>query len=628
MQREREIDTSSITDREDRKGRSQKSLFALPVHRPFVTVILCLLNIAIYILLELNGGSRDLHTLVTFGAKVDVLFWEGQYLRVFTALFLHLGLSHLLFNLYCLLISGTLLEGWRGHGWLLGAYLTSGLIGNFLGIIYSPSLSLGASGAILGVIGALLVILARKRNEIPAGLLISIIAAFIPFMAFMIAMPFYFPGIDSLAHIGGFLWGAGYAFMGEYTVPIMRKKRKSASDSIILAFSLLLLLSTLFIVRESLRPQGASALKNYLLLGKIYGEKERWSDAITCFEKALHIDEKNEEALTMLGSACIQSGDLKKGVLIWERLIILEPQNIPVRNGLSRIYVVLGDEAYHKNKLHDAFSLYQKSMDLNPENAEVYQRLSVYYETLGEYRKSLPLMMKALSVGGRGGKIQLKVKEMQNKIVRTECFPPQLQYHPQRTLNKESASLTLKGERLLFKKGECEQALYFFHKAIQCDRENPVPWCRAGSVYLLLERYDQAEDYFIESIRLDRRYWEPWVGLGDLALRKRKYDKAREYYRRSISLQPAFPEGYGHLARLSLILDNPEKAEREIAKARSLDRDNPGFCLLEADIARARKNDTLYFRSLTAALALARSMNNKELEDFVQKKLMRTELSQ
>lgn len=631
MQREREIDSSSPTVTEDieEKGRSRKSLFGLPVHRPFVTVMLCLLNIAAYVVLEARGGSRDLVTLVTCGAKVDALFWEGEYWRVFTALFLHLGLSHLLFNLYCLLISGTLLEGWRGHGWLLGVYLTSGLTGNFLGVIFSPSLSLGASGAILGVIGAMLVILARKRHEIPSGLLISILAAFIPFLAFMVAMPFRFSGIDSIAHIGGFLWGVCYAFLSEYSIPILRKNKKSASDSAILAFSLIILIAAFFTLRESLRPQSASALKNYLFLGKIYSEKERWNEAITYLEKALSIDRNDEEALTMMGSALLQSGDLKNGVLIWERLIVLEPRNRSVRNGLSRIYIVLGDEACNNKKFHDGFSLYQKSVDLNPDNAEAYHRLSLYYDTLGEYGKSLSLLMKALSLRSfreRDSAIIVKAREMQKKTVRVECFPPHLQYHPLKAINKESASLTVKGERLLYDKGDWELALECFHKAIQFDRENPIPWCRAGSLYLNLERDDRAEDYFTESIRLDHRYWEPWVGLGDLALRKREYDKARDCYLRSLSLQPAFPEGYAHMARLSLTLNDPEKAEKEIEKAQSLDRDNPGFYLLEADIGRAGKNDAIFYRSLTAALALARSMSNKDLEDLVQKRLMRAGL--
>jgi|GEM_PF-1224430 len=631
MQREREIDSSSPAVTEDilEKGRRRKSLFGLPAHRPFVTVILCLMNIAAFVTLESMGGSRDLVTLVSCGAKIDALFWEGEYWRVFTALYLHLGLSHLLFNLYCLLISGTLLEGWRGHGWLLGVYLTSGLTGNFLSVIFSPSLSLGASGAVLGVIGALLVILLRKRHEIPSGLLISILAAFIPFLAFMIATPFYFSGIDSIAHIGGFLWGACYAFISEFTVPILREKKKSASNTAILSFSLIIIISVIFTVRESLRPQSASALKNYLFLGGIYSEKERWKEAITYLEKALSIDSHNEEALTILGSVLLQSGDLKKGVLIWERLIILEPGNSLVRNGLSQIYVVLGDEACDDRRFNDGFSLYRKSIDINPDNIRAYQQLSLYYEALGDYEKSLSLLVKALSLQSfreRDSAIMVKAREIMTKTVRVLCFPPHLKYHPNRTISNESLALTVQGERLLYETGQWEQALDCFHKAIQCDRENPVPWCRAGSLYLLLERDDRAGDYLTESIRLDHRYWEPWVGMGDLALRKREYDKARDCYLRSLSLQPAFPEGYAHMAQLSLVLNDLKKAEKEIEKAQSLDRGNPRFYVLEADIGIAGKNERNFYHSLTAALALARSMSNKDLEELVQKRLMRNEL--
>jgi membrane associated rhomboid family serine protease/tetratricopeptide (TPR) repeat protein len=627
MQREGKIDRLPAAEAEDmQKGRHRKPLFALPVHRPFITVMLCLLNIAAYVILEAGGGSRDLLTLVNGGAKVDILFWQGQYWRVFTALFLHLGLSHLLFNLYCLLIFGTLVESWRGHGWLLGVYLTSGISGNLLSIIFSPSLSLGASGAILGVVGALIVIIAGKRRDIPVHLKIAVLAAFIPFLAFTTAIPFCFTGIDSTAHIGGFLWGVCFAFLGEYAVPAIRKKKRGVPDRIILAVSALILIGAFSVVAESLKPQSRSTLLNYLFMGRLYSENERWSDAISCYESALAIDSESEEALTMMGSAFIRSGDLRSGILTWERLIVLQPGNSSVRHGLSRIYLLLGDERYKKQKLYDAFSLYQKSLDLDPENGEIYQRLSLYYETIGEYGKSLSVLMKALSTYERDGGIAAKMKEMRKKTVRTESFAPSLRYMPGRPAGRESASLTARGEKYLYEDGKYDCALDSFHRAIRADRANPVPWCRAGSLYLALEMDDRAGDYFNESIRLDSRYWEPWAGLGDLALKKRELDKARELYLHALSLQPSYPEGHARLAALYLALNAPEKAEACIDKALSLERDNPGFYLQKADIAKVRKRDKHYFESLTAALALARSMGNEDLSDFVQKRLMRAEL--
>ena len=101
------------------------------------------------------GGSTQTDVLVRLGAKVTPLVAAGEYWRLFTSMFLHIGVAHLFFNGYALLVVGTELERLLGWGRFLAIYLLSGLLGSLASYAFSANLSAGASGAIFGLIGAL-----------------------------------------------------------------------------------------------------------------------------------------------------------------------------------------------------------------------------------------------------------------------------------------------------------------------------------------------------------------------------------------------------------------------------------------------------------------------------------------
>ena len=85
---------------------------AFPLHRPVATWVLLGIIVVVFGLEYLAGGSTDPEVLVRLGAKVTPLIAAGEYWRLFTSMFLHIGLMHLFFNGYALVILGTLL-GWR-----------------------------------------------------------------------------------------------------------------------------------------------------------------------------------------------------------------------------------------------------------------------------------------------------------------------------------------------------------------------------------------------------------------------------------------------------------------------------------------------------------------------------------
>jgi rhomboid protease GluP len=151
----------------------------------------------------LGKGSTDTNTLLSFGANYGPLVKTGEVYRLLTSAFLHIGLVHLLFNMYALYVVGSQLENFLGKWKVLIVYLVSAITGGMLSIVFSTSISAGASGAIFGLLGSLLYFGYHYRVYLGNVLIKQII----PLIILNIAMGFLLPGVDNAAHIGGLVGG-------------------------------------------------------------------------------------------------------------------------------------------------------------------------------------------------------------------------------------------------------------------------------------------------------------------------------------------------------------------------------------------------------------------------------------
>lgn len=122
------------------------------------------INVLVWLATEAAGGSTSTRTLIAFGAKVNPLIANGEYWRLLTACFLHVGLTHLLFNSIGLLSFGRLTEMVFGHARFVAIYAVAGITGSVLSYLLSPSTGAGASGALFGVAGALAVFFWQNRG--------------------------------------------------------------------------------------------------------------------------------------------------------------------------------------------------------------------------------------------------------------------------------------------------------------------------------------------------------------------------------------------------------------------------------------------------------------------------------
>ncbi len=195
--------TDNINQKNESKSKIAEKIFSFK--KPIVTYSLIFICILVFILMYVLGnGSKDNYTLLVFGANVDTLTKNGDYYRLFTSMFLHIGILHLLCNMYSLYIIGKEVENVFGKVKYLIIYLLSGIAGSILSLAFNHNtICAGASGAIFGLLGALLYFGYYYRTYLGATLTRSII----PVIVLNLIIGFTSSGIDNAAHIGGLVGG-------------------------------------------------------------------------------------------------------------------------------------------------------------------------------------------------------------------------------------------------------------------------------------------------------------------------------------------------------------------------------------------------------------------------------------
>ncbi len=173
-------------------------------NKPIVTYALIFINVILFFLMYLLGqGSTHVGTLLAFGANWRPLVLAGEVWRLLTSTFLHIGVLHFMVNMYALYVIGPQLENFFGKAKYLLIYLFSAFCGSLLSICFSSHISAGASGAIFGLLGALLYF--GYHYRIYLGNVMK--SQIIPIILLNLIVGFMLPGIDNAAHIGGVVAG-------------------------------------------------------------------------------------------------------------------------------------------------------------------------------------------------------------------------------------------------------------------------------------------------------------------------------------------------------------------------------------------------------------------------------------
>jgi rhomboid protease GluP len=330
-----------------RKVQSENNLFFYG--KPILTFVFLAIQILIFILLELKGGSKNPLTLVEYGAKFNPLILDGEWWRFFTPIFLHIGFLHLFMNSLGLYFLGSAVERIYGSFRFFWIYIFSGVLGSIVSFTFSPNLSAGASGAIYGCFGALLFI----GVIYPKLFFRTLGKNVITILILNIIISFTVPSIDMAGHLGGLI--GGFLATGIVHFP---KKRKLGSQFLFLTLASVITAALILVgfnkpvdnensilqlaqeyVKEEeyhksysllskfLTEDGGHSEYYYFQLSYVEIQLEKYTDAVEHLQKAVLINPNFHEAHFNLSILFIQQNKLEKARYHLEKAIELSPSN-------------------------------------------------------------------------------------------------------------------------------------------------------------------------------------------------------------------------------------------------------------------------------------------------------------
>lgn len=206
--------------------------------KPRFTFLFIIINILMFILLEVSGGSTNVETLIEYGAKYNPAIVDGQWWRIVSSMFLHIGSLHLFMNMIAVYYLGTAVERIYGSTRFFFIYFIAGIIGGLTSFAFNNHVAAGASGALFGLFGALLYFGVVYRNLFFQTMGKSLLIILIINLLF----GFIVPQIDMGAHLGGLIGG----FLAAAMTSLPLKNSSTRTHQILGVVSILLL--TVFLV--------------------------------------------------------------------------------------------------------------------------------------------------------------------------------------------------------------------------------------------------------------------------------------------------------------------------------------------------------------------------------------------
>lgn len=322
---------------------------------PFFTKIFLTIQILLYVVLELFGGSTNTSTLITFGAKVNELIYQGEWWRFVTPIFLHIGFLHLVMNSLALYYIGMAVEKMYGSVRFLFIYMFAGVTGTMMSFIFSPSISAGASGAIFGLFGALLLLGLLKPNLFFRTIGPNILIV----LAINLSFGFVVPNVDNAGHIGGLI-GGFLAALAVQLPKIYKRNLRLIGFVSIFAFVIGLIYYG-FEVLPKTNPAAAIAVSQNLI------EEEKFEEAKNLLLEMVQSEKATPEISFFLSYTQIELGEAENAIRHLQDTVEKEPDYHPAYYLLSFAYEQVGNR-------QQAIESIERALELDPSNAE-YERI-------------------------------------------------------------------------------------------------------------------------------------------------------------------------------------------------------------------------------------------------------------
>jgi membrane associated rhomboid family serine protease/Flp pilus assembly protein TadD len=369
-------------------------------YRPPVTVTIVAVNLLIFTAMVATGTPLFKPTpfqVLKWGANWGPMSLDGQPWRMLTANYVHIGLLHLLVNVWGLWQIGRLSERIFGRWTYALTYTACGIAGSLASLWWHPLVvGAGASGALFGIVGALIGTLYLGKVPLPQAAREGLLKNLIGVVAINLYLGASFAGIDNSAHIGGLLTGLALgAVLGPQLMESPDRRRGHERMTFVAAALVLVAFGTYVKQKNGY----VVALGNPGQVSKV-----QLDQAIATLQASVARDPRNKTALGLLAHAYLQKKDYPNAESTLKRVLQLDPDNTAAKYNLGLVYAALSryEEArqifadlVQQDPKHDdtwvllgasldglgrepeAVDAYQKAIALNPKNAEAYRELGL-----------------------------------------------------------------------------------------------------------------------------------------------------------------------------------------------------------------------------------------------------------
>jgi rhomboid protease GluP len=400
-----------------------------------LTQILLGANVAVFLAMVgvvLASGGNPLPDfpgdVLLWGANVGPFTLSGQWWRLLTYMFLHGGLFHIAFNMWALWNLGVLCESLYGR-WTFGAiYLLTGIGGGLASVAWNPHVfSVGASGAIFGLAGALIASFYLGEFSVPRAALSGTLRSLAFFVGFNLFFGGLVRGIDNACHVGGLITGLILGALVARVAPTHDKPLRRAAIFSVVALALVgsafgvqrwrgfspgmrraslsgndpahMIAQLQKIVRE--KPSFVPA---HVALAKAYISHGQFSEAETELKRALDLDPRNAEARLELGNLYLNQGRPQDAKNTFTQLVTQDANNAEAHFGLG--LALAAEENYQA-----AIEEYKTAVRLDPQSTGINYNLGASYAKLKMYDDAIAAYLQEQQQSGDSEELETALAE-------------------------------------------------------------------------------------------------------------------------------------------------------------------------------------------------------------------------
>ena len=360
------------------------------------TFVLIGLNILVFVAAAVGGVSPlapSIKDLLRWGADFGPMTVSGEWWRLATSMFLHAGIIHLAFNMWCLLNLGLIAERWFGRLSFLILYVLSGIGGSLASLFMHPTtVSVGASGAIFGLAGGLIAFVGLRREAAPAARVNRLLPSLLSFVAYNLVFGSLNPAIDNAAHVGGLLVGAGFgAALLAGSATAIGGRRLALTTA---GFGAVLLVSAGAVAKRAFPPRPSAARvradavigdsiaaledatagapdssSQLVVLARLYLQGGRSADALRLLDRATRARPGDAAPWRLVGTAHLNARRFDAAIAAFDTLARLAPRDRAARYDLTFTYLMRGNSRAGTGDAAGAAADFGRVVDMNADSA-------------------------------------------------------------------------------------------------------------------------------------------------------------------------------------------------------------------------------------------------------------------